>query len=143
MIDPKRTAEILGGVTILGATITSLEDLSAAVSSGLPKSALRAVMRRAANGATDINRLVYKIVPEATYKRRTRLTPAESERTERLARVVATAEYVWDNQQDAHRWLNTPHPELGGRTPLDTAMSELGARQVEQLLDKMFYGLPA
>ena len=37
--------------------------------------------------------LMHRIVPEATFKRRReRLSPAESERTERLARVVATAE---------------------------------------------------
>ncbi len=36
--------------------------------------------------------LVYRVVPIATFKRRTRLTPEESARTERLARIVALAE---------------------------------------------------
>jgi putative toxin-antitoxin system antitoxin component (TIGR02293 family) len=89
----------------------------------------------------DVNSLVYRVVPEATYKRRIRLSAAESERTERLARVIAAAEYVWDERQPAHAWLRRPHPELDGQTPLECAMSELGARQVEELLGKLFYGL--
>ncbi len=36
-----------------------------------------------------------------------------------------------------------PHPELNRRTPLDAALTELGARQVEQLLERIFYGVPA
>jgi uncharacterized protein (DUF2384 family) len=35
------------------------------------------------------------------------------------------------------------HPELGKRTPLESAMTELGARRVEELLDRLFYGIPA
>jgi putative toxin-antitoxin system antitoxin component (TIGR02293 family) len=143
MVNPDRIAEVMGGIAILGCAISSVEDLSKAISNGLPKMALRVTAKRASNGAHDVSQLVYKIVPEATYKRRTRLTPAESERTERLARVIATAEYVWDDQDAAHRWLHAPHPELGGRTPLQSAMTELGARQVEELLDKIFYGLSA
>ncbi|MFN7925171.1 MAG: antitoxin Xre/MbcA/ParS toxin-binding domain-containing protein [Bryobacteraceae bacterium] len=52
-------------------------------------------------------------MPEATFKRRVRLTIPESERTERLVRVVATAEFVWDNREDVRQWLTTPHPEFG------------------------------
>lgn len=143
MINPDRIAEVMGGTSILGCTIASVEDLSKAVSGGLPKMALRVAVKRASNGAHDVSQLVYKIVPEATYKRRTRLTPAESERTERLARVIATAEFVWDDRDAARRWLHAAHPELSGKTPLECSMTELGARQVEELLDKIFYGLAA
>jgi putative toxin-antitoxin system antitoxin component (TIGR02293 family) len=90
-----------------------------------------------------VNALVYSVVPEATYKRRSRLTAAESERTERLARVIALAEYVWDSAEDAREWLKSPHSELSGQQPLHRAKSELGAREVEELLDRIFYGLPA
>jgi putative toxin-antitoxin system antitoxin component (TIGR02293 family) len=143
MVEANRIADVMGGMTILGCAISSVEELSRAVSNGLPKMALRLTAKRASNGSHDVSQLVYKIVPEATYKRRVRLTAAESERTERLARVIATAEFVWDDQDAAHRWLHAAHPELSGRTPLQSAMTELGARQVEELLDKIFYGLAA
>ena len=66
----------------------------------------------------------------------------ESERTERLARVLAQAEYVWDDRDQAREWMSKPHRELNDRTPLEVARTELGARRVEDLLEKLFYGLP-
>jgi Protein of unknown function (DUF2384) len=75
-------------------------------------------------------RLIYRIVPETTYKRRRDLLKLEeSEHTERLARVIATAEYVWDNEEESRRFLTTPNPALGGLRPIDTAYTELGARR--------------
>ncbi|WP_433983069.1 MbcA/ParS/Xre antitoxin family protein [Tunturiibacter empetritectus] len=38
--------------------------------------------------------------------------------------------------------MSKPHRELHGETPLEVARTELGARRVEDLLDKLFYGLP-
>ena len=85
----------------------------------------------------------FKVVPQATWKRRTKkLSVDESERTERLARVLAQAEYVWDDRDQAREWMSKPHRELGGCAPLEVARTELGARRVEELLDKLFYGLP-
>jgi putative toxin-antitoxin system antitoxin component (TIGR02293 family) len=84
-----------------------------------------------------------RIVPEATFKRRTRLTQGEIERTERLARVMAAAEHTWNDRGDAREWLTRPHLELGKLSPLESAATELGARRVEELLDRLFYGIPA
>jgi putative toxin-antitoxin system antitoxin component (TIGR02293 family) len=87
---------------------------------------------------------MHQIVPEATYKRRRqRLSPAESERTERMARVVAMVEYVWEDREQARRFLTTPHAELVGHSPVDAARTELGARQAEEVMARILYGLPA
>ena len=51
--------------------------------------ALRSTAERIASLPADARRVMYLVVPEATYKRRTRLSRLESERTERLARVIA------------------------------------------------------
>ncbi|HEY2016556.1 MAG TPA: antitoxin Xre/MbcA/ParS toxin-binding domain-containing protein, partial [Bryobacteraceae bacterium] len=75
--------------------------------------------------------------------RRERLSSAESERTERLARVVAMAEDVWGNREQARRFLTTPHAEIANRTPIDAALTELGARQAEEVMSRILYGLPA
>ena len=56
--------------------------------------------------------------------------------------MLAHAEYVWDDRERAREWMNKPHRELGKRSPLEAARTELGARRVENLLDKLFYGLP-
>lgn len=143
MVHPDRVAEVMGGAAILGSRILSAQDLEAAVGTGLPKRALRLTLARACSSSQIARTLLYRVVPEATYKRRIRLTPAESERTERLARVVAAAEHVWDNRDDAREWLIKPHPELENRPPLEAALTELGARRAEELLDRLYYGIPA
>jgi uncharacterized protein (DUF2384 family) len=42
-------------------------------------------------------------------------TRAESEKTEWLARVLAAAEYVWDDREKAREWMSKPHRELNGQ----------------------------
>lgn len=136
--------EAIAAVMALSPVPHTLAELEARVRDGLPKSALRAGVERAVGGADARRTLLARIIPEATYKRRRdRLTPDESEKAERLARVVATATYVWDDAEDARAFLATPHALLEGRTPLDVALTELGARRVEELLWQLFYGLPA
>jgi putative toxin-antitoxin system antitoxin component (TIGR02293 family) len=143
MMQPDHVADVMGGAEILGSRIHSVQDLETAVVMGLPKRALRLTLARACSSAPQARTMLHRVVPEATYKRRTRLSASESERTERLARVIAAAEYVWDNRDDAREWLTRPHPELEGRPPLEAALTELGARRAEELLDRLFYGIPA
>ncbi len=61
---------------------------------------------------------------------------------ERLARIVAAAEHAWGDDEKARRFLATPHPALDGKSPVGAAMTEKGARQVEELLAKIEHGLP-
>jgi putative toxin-antitoxin system antitoxin component (TIGR02293 family) len=143
MVNPRSIAEVMGGAAILGCQIRSIVDLEKSISNGLPKRALSLAVERIYLSTGEARRAMFRIVPEATFKRRTRLSPAESERTERLARVIAAAEFTWDSREDARQWLTSLHPELGKRTPLECAATELGARRVEELLDRLFYGLPA
>jgi putative toxin-antitoxin system antitoxin component (TIGR02293 family) len=143
MVRPDSIAEVMGGTAILGRRVRSIRDLESTIARGLPKRALRITVERIYPSAGDARRVMCRIVPEATFKRRTRLSHAESERTERLARVIAAAELAWNDREDARDWLTKSHPELGKRTPLESALTELGARQVEELLDRLFYGIPA
>jgi putative toxin-antitoxin system antitoxin component (TIGR02293 family) len=123
--------------------LSSARELESAVAEGLPKRSVSRLAARLYPDTREALRYRSTIVPLATWKRRTtRLSPAESERTERVARVLALAEYVWDDEETARRWMFTPHPELDGRAPADAARSELGARRVEDLLNRILYGLP-
>jgi len=143
MVRPESIADVMGGTAILGTRVRSIGDLEKTISRGLPKRALRFTVERVYSSTGDVRRVMFRIVPEATFKRRVRLSHSESERTERLARVFAAAQQAWNDQEDAHDWLIKPHPELGRRTPLESAMTELGARQVEEVLDRLVYGGPA
>ena len=140
LVTPEKIASIMA-LTSVPHSFAELDDL---VSHGLPKIALKASVDRICLNNEDRKHLLYRIIPEATYKRRrASLSVEESERAERLARVYATAQYVWNSDDDARAFLHAPHPMLQGRTPLDVSMSELGARRVEELLWKLYYGIAA
>jgi putative toxin-antitoxin system antitoxin component (TIGR02293 family) len=139
MIAPESIAEILG----LGSAVRTVGELESAVSAGLPKRSLERLSSRLYSDRKIANAYKFKVVPQATWKRRARrLSVDESERTERLARVLAHAEHIWDNREQAREWMNKAHRELENISPLEAARTELGARRVEDLLDKLFYGLP-
>ncbi len=125
-------------------TIRTVGELESAVSAGLPKRSLEFLSARLYADRKTASAYKFKVVPQATWKRRTkRLSVEESERTERLARVLAHAEYVWDDRDQARQWMSEPHRELDNLSPLEAARTELGARRVEEVLDKLFFGLPA
>ncbi len=140
IVDPARIAAVMG----LRSKVRSLSELSELVRRGLPKSALKSSVAKVFAEGTEQTAMLYRVIPEATYKRRREhLKADESERTERLARVIATAQYVWDDEHQARRFLTAAHAQLGGERPIDIALTELGARRVEELLWKLYYGVAA
>ena len=69
------------------------------------------------------------------------LTPAESDRTVRMARVYAHAVEMIGDRDKAIGWLTTPNRALGGERPLDQLDTDLGARMVEDILGRIAYGV--
>jgi putative toxin-antitoxin system antitoxin component (TIGR02293 family) len=62
---------------------------------------------------------------------------------ERLARITALARAVWEDDALAHEFLTSRQPQLGGECPIDLSRSEAGLQEVERLLKKLEYSLPA
>ena len=135
--------ETLGGTRLLRARVRTLEDLAQLVSNGLPFRSLRAVAERYPEPYR--RRIEQLVVPRTTLQRREAsgvLSPEESERLERVARLSALAEYVWESRDAAQQWLTTPLPLLRNEAPLDLAATDLGARRVEDVLWKLEHSLP-
>jgi len=82
------------------------------------------------------------ISAEARKRGAKKWTPEERQMIVRLAKVLATAEHVWRNEADAREWMKHTHPELGGISPLQAVMAEVGARREEDILHKILFGLP-
>ena len=140
MVTARPIAEILG----LSASVRSMQELDSAVNAGLPKRSLVLLSSRLYRDTRAASAFKFKVIPAATWKRRQkRLSRQESERIERLARVLAFAEYVLDDRDEARQWMNAPHRELDGKSPLEAAQTEIGARRVESVLNKLLFGLPA
>lgn len=114
-----------------------------AVEIGLPRLALRHVAAQiAGTDKAKIASLEWVIVPKTTLERRTEhLSPLESERTERVARLFVHARRALGSEAEARAFMTTPHPLLDGRTPIDAARTDLGARRTEQILTALEYGL--
>jgi len=141
-VDPRSVARVLGGYRTLGRAIRTVRELQRAVELGLPVAALDVVVRHLAVSAAGASELKYRIVPKTTLHRRRRLNVEESQRLERLARMTALAEKVWEGADDAREFLTTAQPQLDGERPVDLARSDLGTRRVEELLQKVEYALP-
>lgn len=84
-------------------------------------------------------------ISKATFHRRkgtgSKLKPMVSDRVIRFARLLGQAAKVFGDMEDAKRWLNSPQFGLGGAVPLDYAKTEIGAREVEDLLGRIEYGV--
>jgi len=141
MVGYQDVLALLGGRAAVGKGVKTVADLDAAVSAGLPRAALDHVVEYAAPPA-ERAKLRNRVVPRASYQRRRRLSAAHSAATERLARVAAMARWVWEDDQKARQFLWRTHPELRGRRPIDVALTELGAREVEEILARGIHGLP-
>ena len=73
MVAVERVADVLGGRSVLKRPVKSWSDLEEAVREGLPKGSLQAMAKRALPTGEPASTLVYRVVPIATFKRRTRL----------------------------------------------------------------------
>jgi putative toxin-antitoxin system antitoxin component (TIGR02293 family) len=136
-------AEVLGGRKVLGRTVRNPEDLAGLVRRGLPASSVKALAERLEVGSTVLSRKLG--IPQRTLTRRlshrSRLTAAESDRTVRLARVYASAVEMIGDERKAVAWLQTPNRALGGERPLDQLDTDISAREVEDVLGRIAYGV--
>ena len=114
-----------------------------AVEIGLPRVALRRLVELlVGDDKSKISTLEWDVVPRTTLERRkSKLSPQESERTERIARLFVRSRRALGTEAEAREFMTSPHPELDGKTPFDAARTDLGARRVETILNALEYGL--
>ena len=134
---------VLGGQKVLRRKVGSDTDLRAMTRAGLPVSALSAL-------ALELNverKVLAKVVgiSERTLSRRlangARLSPEESDRMMRVARVFAQTKETLGDSAKAGRWLQRPNLALGGERPLDLLDTDAGRHDVETILGRIDYGI--
>lgn len=86
-------------------------------------------------------------IPERTLARRRaarRFTPEESERLLRLSTVFEKAVALFDGDKSAaSRWLTTPRRYFHNQSPWQYSRTEVGAREVENLIGRLEHGVVA
>ena len=142
-MEAKAVIEVLGGRKVLGQTIKNSEDLTRLIRKGLPAGSITALAQKLQIGNSVLSRKLG--IPQRTLTRRlseaSLLTPAESDRTVRMARVFANAVEMIGDEGRAILWLTTPNRALGGERPLDQLDTDVGARLVEDILGRIAYGV--
>lgn len=137
-----RIQEVLGGPETLGQAVSGEQDLIGIVRSGLPFAALESVTETLGHSIGALSASLLLTGPTlARRKEQGRLTPAESDRVVRLARVAAIAVEVLGNPRMASAWLRKPNRALGDATPLSQMDTDIGVRQVERVLGRIEQGV--
>jgi putative toxin-antitoxin system antitoxin component (TIGR02293 family) len=123
----------------------SFRDTARAISkikSGLPVKVFFALKERLNLSAEELARVV-GIAPRTLLRRKQegRLQRDESERVVRLQRLFEKALEVFEDRAAVQSWFISPQLALGDETPLHYADTELGAREVENLLSRIEHGV--
>lgn len=142
-METQAIVEILGGRKVFGRTIKKSDDLARFIRKGLPAGSVTSLAERLHVGNAVLSRKLG--IPQRTLTRRlseaSLLTPAESDRIARMARVYANAVEMIGDEEKAIAWLNTPNRALGGEKPLDQLDTDMGTRTVEDILGRIAYGV--
>lgn len=128
---------------LLGIAPGSNLSLAKRVESGLTFSALEK-LSRVSGLSMDNLRVAVRIAPRTMTRRRSenKLSPEESDRLVSVSRLMAlTFELFEGNKTGALHWFTSPKRALGSRSPLETASTEVGSREVENLIGRLEHGV--
>jgi putative toxin-antitoxin system antitoxin component (TIGR02293 family) len=143
LVRPKDIADVLGGAAVLGRSVRDLGDLDEMVRAGLPLGAFDALEAWLPPAAGRRSSPLRAVVRRRARAGRTVLVASEGERAGRVARIFAIATNVFGSPTLAKGFLTEPHDRLAGRTPLECLATDLGGREVEEILNAIAFGLPA
>ena len=128
---------------LLGLHSYDLPYLLKSVQQGLPFAALEHLRKNLELSWEDLSRLL--AISDRTLTRRKsegRFLPEESDRILRASRLYAKALELFEGDgRAAGTWLSSPQSALGGQSPVELARTELGSREVENLLDQLEQGV--
>jgi putative toxin-antitoxin system antitoxin component (TIGR02293 family) len=142
-----KVLSILGGEKELGQKIQTPIDFNALIRKGMPQTSLSHVKSVLHLSDGTLARIIGVSVRTVTRrgggksKAERRLSPVESDRLYRFARIVALAEDVFEDRDDAIEWLNSKQYGLGGAVPINMLQTDAGSREVEGLLHRIEHGI--
>jgi len=142
MTENERIIELLGGPKTMGKAPHRSETLAPTIKRGLRFNSVLSLKALYAIPDKFMQQII--AVSGRTWARRmasNQLSPVESDRLYRLARIIARTEEVFGSQAKASLWLQEPNRALGLQTPLSLLDTDEGARQVEDVLIRIEHGV--
>ncbi len=137
-----------GKVTILLRTVTGVPSgerskMLENIRKGLPFKAIEALEKAYGAPRKELAEALSITISTLTRRKKEgRLHADESDRVARLARLKDEAlEMMQGNDEAAIQWLHTPLEILSNETPMGHASTEMGARDVEDLIGRTRHGV--
>jgi putative toxin-antitoxin system antitoxin component (TIGR02293 family) len=130
-------------VSLVGLRSQDPLDIRRRVEEGLSFAALESFQRNTGLSTADLADAVM-ITMRTLHRRKEqgRLEPEESDRLLRLSRVFGRALELFEGDAPAAReWLARPHKALGGERPMNLVKTDVGAREVEALAERLDHGV--
>jgi putative toxin-antitoxin system antitoxin component (TIGR02293 family) len=137
------TLDVVGGAAVVGGDLGTGLEAVRLIRRGLPIGAVQFILDSGRLTVTELDRIV---LPRKTLTNRRKLgtlTPEQSDRLVRVARVLAETEATFGNKEKAAAWLRRPTAPLAGERPLDLLDTDEGAREVSLLLGRIGHGIAA
>ena len=135
--------EALGGPKVFkGRTAPTATELRDRVRTGLPYQSLESIRERLKLSLPEAA-VVLNVLLRTLARRRhgRKLDAGESDRLYRLARIAGQAVAVLGTNEKAAAWLRRPNRSLNGELPLALMDTDLGARQIEDVLGRIQHGV--
>lgn len=132
-----------GYVSLLGLRLQDPIRIAKRVEGGLTFQALERFQKNTQLSTSDLADVVsIKLRTLHRRKDQGRLEPEESDRLLRVSRIFGKALELFEGDADAaRRWFSTPLAGLGGEPPIFLARTDVGAREVEALIDRLEHGV--
>jgi putative toxin-antitoxin system antitoxin component (TIGR02293 family) len=130
-------------VTLLGLKTFETPELLERVEAGFSYRTFERFQRNLALQSDELATLV-QIRPRTLARRREegRLTTDESDRLLRTSRLFGKALALFEGDVGAVKtWFSTPALALANRTPKEVSTTEIGAREVEDLIGRLEHGV--
>ena len=143
MVTPTTIIDAMGGETVVHTRVSSGLDIVHLVRRGLPVTAVDRLMATFGLTQEEVDRV---IIPRKTLSHRRKLetlTPQQSERVIRVARVLSLAVDTFVSPSKAMTWLRRPTRPLADESPLSLLDTGEGAQLVETLLGRIAHGIAA
>jgi putative toxin-antitoxin system antitoxin component (TIGR02293 family) len=141
MLHTEALVKALGGRKVFKRRIANVDQLREKVKAGLPYASFEALIGKFGLAREEAAAALH--LPKRTIARRKKerkLQADESDRLLRLARISALAAATLGSEEKALWWLRRPNRALGNQAPLDLVDSDIGARQVEEVLGRIDHG---
>jgi putative toxin-antitoxin system antitoxin component (TIGR02293 family) len=137
---------LLGGERVFGHSLQNQLDVHEMLLEGLPGKALNhlvdnlIVIRMPASIEKAIGMSLRTLQRHKATSGKP-LNPEQSGRTWKFAEILAKATAVLGSQEEAEQWLERPAIGLDQRRPIDLLATPAGVEMIEDLLERLEYGV--